>query len=124
MVSRVTPEPLGPYQQELVAVEQMYRSIWKFHVFLDPSHLQKQALAAVVASSILSFPNDALLERQRAARASSDNPYDLLAGPLRGEFPPNLLPEIVRRIDTDARREGTEPVRDQLQRIIREAYAG
>jgi HD superfamily phosphohydrolase len=124
MVSRVTPEPLGPYQKELLAVEQMYRSIWQFHVFLDPSHLEKQALAAAVASNILSFPNDALLERKRAARASSENAYDVLAGPLRGEFPPNLLPEIVRRLDTDARRGDNEPVRDWVQRTIREAYAG
>lgn len=119
-VNDITPEPLDPYHDEIRAVEQMYRSIWQFHVFLDSSQLHKRALVQSVVSRTIAFPNDRLLQNQHAARAQAENPYDLIAGPLSGEFPLNLLPDVVRSLDRARLHGRPESVRDEARRIIRE----
>jgi len=121
-VSQVSPESLEPYQDEIQAVERMYRSIWQFHAFLDPAQFSKRALVAEVLHNKLGFPNDDLLSPH--ANADSESAYDLLAGQCKDEFAWNSLPLIVKRLDTEGEtrmRHGTgETVLDRTRRIIRE----
>jgi len=121
-VKDVSPESLDPYQDEIGAVERMYKSIWQFHAFLDPAHFSKRALVAEVLHNRLGFPNDDLLGRQ--ANAESPNEYDLLAGQCKDEFAWNNLPAIVRRLDTEGatrmRHGRGETALERTRRIIRE----
>lgn len=125
-VHMVTPEPLGPYHDEIKAVEEMYRSIWQFHVFLDSSQHKKRALVEAVLKEMLQFPNDALLSKNLVVHQESETSYSLLASGLRGEYAWNRLPIVVRRLDRESSMRmrhgiGDESVHDRTLRIIREA---
>jgi hypothetical protein len=124
-VSKVSPESLAPYQDEIGAVERMYESIWQFHAFLDPAHFAKHALVAELLHNKLGFPNDDLLGRQVAVEP--ENSYDLLAGRLKDEFAWINLPGIVKRLDTEGevrmRYGDGESILDRTRRAIREVAA-
>jgi hypothetical protein len=109
-------------------VEDMYRSIWQLHVFLDSSQFEKHAIVAGVLAEQLHFPNDELLGKKLAARQDRGGAYGLLAGDLHGEFAPSRLPMIVRRLDQEGAMRmrhgaGGESARDRALRIIREVEA-
>lgn len=116
-----TPEALKPYHDEILAVEQMYRSIWMFHAFLDSAHLHKRSLVEEVLHQILKFPNDGLLNSARASDMNSANPYDLLAGDLHDQFAWAQLPEIVSQLDSRLRmRFGPQDALELTKSVIRE----
>jgi hypothetical protein len=123
-VDKVTPEPLAPYHDEIKAVEQMYRAIWQFHAFLDSSQYDKRALVETILAARLHFPNDELLGKQLVTRDTTNGPYALLAGELRGEYAFNRLPAIVRRLDDEGAMRmrhggGAEAPRERVLRVIR-----
>lgn len=127
-VEKVTPEPLGPYHDEIAAVEQMYKSIWQFHVFLDSSHHHKRALVEKVLEDILGFPNDELLHKKRPVSLDSENPFELLAGPLCDDVARNRLATVVRRLDQESairmrHGSGAESALERVKRVIGEVEA-
>lgn len=126
-VDKVTPESLGPYHSEIRAVEDMYKAIWQFHAFLDWSQFEKRAIVEKALQEEVGFGNDDLLSKSATGRILEESAYDLLAGPLIGEYPANRLPLLVRRIDeagTVRRRHGrNESLIERVRRIIREVEA-
>jgi HD superfamily phosphohydrolase len=125
-VTKVSPEGLEPYEREIVAIEDMYRSIWQFHAYLDLAHWDKQPVVEWALERELGFPNDQLLVQELAHERTG--PYYLLAGELRDEIPPKLLPKVIEQVDSEltARlREvgGGQDMRDKLLAIIREVLS-
>jgi HD superfamily phosphohydrolase len=124
-VTEVSPEGLGPYEHEIVAIEEMYRSIWQFHVFLDPTFWHKQPIVDWALSQKLGFPNDQLLVTEFADEPRG--PYHLVAGALRHEIAPRWLPEVVERVDEEiasrARFGEDLATEESLRAIIREVQA-
>jgi hypothetical protein len=125
-VTEVSSEGLKPYQDEIVAIEDMYRSIWQFHAYLDVAYWDKQPLVEWAFERELKFPNDQLLaeELSRDPRGA----YHVLARDLREEIPPKWLPEVVRRVDAEVgtrMRLGDESQDShaRLRAIIREVLA-
>jgi HD superfamily phosphohydrolase len=102
-VTDVCREGLGPYQQEIRAVEEMYGSIWQFHGYLDVSQMHKRGLVALAFAAETGFPNDTLLKSSPAGEGQA-NPYEILATDLVGEVAPKLMPRVIRRLD------GTAPI--------------
>lgn len=122
-VSKVSDEGLEPYQREILAVEEMYRSIWQFHAYLDPTHWDKQPLVAWAFERLTKFPNDELLSVE--LRQDSKGPYHPLVHDLVEEIAPMHMPAIVDRVDahfaeTRFRLESGATVTDTLRRLIRE----
>lgn len=126
-VTKVSPEGLVPYENEIRAIEDMYKSIWQFHAFLDPAHWGKWPVVAWAFELSLKFPNDKMLAEELAK--DGDGAYWLLATELKEEVPPKSLPLIIERVEAElAPRmrhgpEHTDP-RDRLRAIILEAVAG
>jgi hypothetical protein len=98
-VTSVSPESLEPYQEEIRAIENMYRSIWQFHVYLDYAWFDKQPVVEWVLQDRLGFPNDKLFVQELATEEASV--YSLLAKDFRGEIPPNRLSQVIQRVDRD-----------------------
>jgi hypothetical protein len=125
-LTEVTPEGLRPYQEEIRAVQEMYRSIWQFAAYLDIAYWEKQPVVEWALERELNFPNDRLLadELQREDRGA----YGLLAGPLRDDIAPNRLSDVIDRIDSEefARMrlgETREDLATRLRKIINEVSA-
>jgi ribonucleotide reductase alpha subunit len=126
-VTKVSPEGLEPYQAEIRAIEEMYRSIWQFHAFLDPAHWAKWPVVAWAFEILLTFNNDKLLAEELAK--NGDGAYWLLATDLKSEVPPKSLPDIIERVDVEMAprmRQAPDQVdpKDRLRAIIKEAIAG
>jgi HD superfamily phosphohydrolase len=98
-VAKVSPEGLKPYQDEIIAIQDMYRSIWQLHAYLDLSQWEKQPLVAAALERELGFPNDRLLFKELTHQ--TENVYDLLAGPLNEEIPLKWLPQVIERVDEE-----------------------
>ncbi|MGA9063435.1 MAG: hypothetical protein WB341_17460 [Terracidiphilus sp.] len=123
-VIEISPDGLQPYQSEIRAIEEMYKSIWHLHAFLDPTFWDKQPIVAQAFERALKFPNDQLLAEELSKENSGI--YALMAGEMRDDIAPNLLPRVVERIDDELRmRRGkkAEKDRDRLRRIVREVGA-
>ncbi len=61
-VYREGSRELAPYQDEIRAVEKMYSSIWRFHIYVDAAYADaRKMLVASAAKRILHFSNDPLL---------------------------------------------------------------
>lgn len=124
-VTQVSPEGLEPYEREIKAIEDMYRSIWQFHAYLDASHWDKQPMVAWVLHEELGFPNDELLAKEFLKDA--DGPFHIIAGELRRQIPYARLPEIIARVDAEPvarmRGDSTQAMRDHLMTIIRSVLA-
>jgi HD superfamily phosphohydrolase len=120
-VTKVSPEGLKPYQDEIKAVENMYRSIWQFHAYLDPTHWDKHPVVDWAFQRELKFPNDALLTSQ-FVREEEQGPYHLLASELLDEIAAKSFPKVIQRFDQVARMRGNAPqdIRERLRAIIRE----
>ena len=124
-VDKIVPEALEPYTNEIKAVEDMYASIWQLHAFLESSHYSKRAVVEHKLEKKLGFPNDALLKKRAVKEDSDENPYEWLVGELGGQFAPDHLLDVIRRLDSDATvrmrhgKEG-ESVFERTRRIIRE----
>ena len=102
-VTTVSPEALEPYQEEIRAIEGMYKSIWQFHVYLDYAKFEKQPVAALALREELDFPNDALFLEELANEPETI--YKLLASrDVGGEIPMNHLSEVIERVDQEAMR--------------------
>jgi hypothetical protein len=99
-VTSVSPEALKPYEDEIRAIEAMYKSIWQFHVYLDYAKFEKQPVVALALQHELSFPNDALFLDELATEP--ENMYKLLASDaVKGEIPMSHLAEIVESVDEE-----------------------
>jgi HD superfamily phosphohydrolase len=123
-VTKVSPEGLEPYQREINAIQDMYKSIWSLNAFLDPAHWEKWPVVAWTLERLLHFPSDKLLSDELAKDASG--PYWLISGELKDEIAPMLLGEVVRGIDSDKSlrmRFGSEDLdpQERLREIIRKA---
>jgi HD superfamily phosphohydrolase len=100
-VTDVSPERLEPYQEEIRAIESMYKSIWQFHVYLDFAKFEKQPVVALALHHELDFPNDALFLGELSD--APETMYKLLADKdITGEIPMNHLSEVVASIDEEA----------------------
>jgi hypothetical protein len=122
-VTSVSAEGLGPYEKEIRAIEDMYKSIWQFHAFLDPTHWDKWPVVAWAFEILLKFPNDKMLAEELAKDANG--PYWLLATELKEEVPPKSLPQIVERVEVEVAprmRHASEPTDTlgRLRAVIRE----
>jgi len=109
-VTNVSPEGLVPYQQEIRAVEEMYRSIWQLHAYIDKEHVAKAALVAQAFEHRLGFPNDGLLEAEYGD-GSPDNPYDQLAQVIEDKVGRAYHQNVIGRLDqviTERLRHGKE----------------
>ena len=120
-----TERLLVPYQKEIRAVQDMYSSIWQFHAYLDVSFRDKQPVVAWELERKLGFPNDRLLEGEFLSDQQSA--YSLLAGALKDDIAPSLLPSIVKQVDEERlgrMRFGEKAdLESHLRRIIREVNA-
>ncbi len=116
-VTTVSPESLEPYQEEIRAIESMYRSIWQFHVYLDFAKFDKQPVVELALHDKLDFPNDALFLQELPG--GSDTMYKLLASKdIRGEIPMNHLSEVVESVDEEAIRFRNGSDRDTKTRLL------
>jgi HD superfamily phosphohydrolase len=92
-------EQLSPYEQEIQAIEDMYRSIWRMNIYVDTAFRDRRAVVALASAKELHFQNDGLL-----ANASEEGPlaerneYDILAE-REGKFAFDDLPYVVRALD-------------------------
>jgi hypothetical protein len=126
-VTKVSPEGLQPYEREIQAIEDMYTSIWQLHVFVESAWFDKQSVVEWVLERELKFPNDELLTEELSHQPVSV--YRILATELGDEFAPNLMPEIVARIDkagSAVRMRHAASATDSktwLQKLIREVNA-
>jgi len=124
-LTRVSPEGLEPYEHEIVAVQDMYRSIWQFHGYLDFAFWDKQPIVEWAFERELKFLNDRLLSEELANE--NHGAYGLLAGSLRDEIPPVWLTSVIKRVDeevpTRMRRGGEADLTSKLKTIIREVLA-
>lgn len=120
-VTAVCGEGLGPYQEEIKAVEKMYGAIWQLHVYLDSPHLLKQRLVANALEREIGFPNDRLLLSELET-SEPTSAYDLLATELRDDVAITLLPEVISKLDETVRfRLEAEPrsvVRHAIQDVV------
>ncbi|HEY6352247.1 MAG TPA: hypothetical protein VI636_22850 [Candidatus Angelobacter sp.] len=129
-VTEISPEGLKPYQDEIVAIQEMYRSIWQFHVYLDAPYWDKQPLVEGALERQLGFPNDELLSKELSHE--SQTIYDLLAGPLDEEIPTKWLPQIIERVDEEFasrsrlgdREDDTTKLRKLIRSVITEYSNG
>jgi hypothetical protein len=99
-LKEITAEGLAPYEQEIRAVQGMYRSIWQFGAYLDPTYWDKQPLVEWALHRELGFPNDRLLSDEIGRE--EHGVYGLLAGELREEIAPKYLPQVIARVDADS----------------------
>jgi phosphoglycolate phosphatase-like HAD superfamily hydrolase len=97
---------LLPFQREVTAIEEMYQSIWQFHVFLDVDHERKASLVRRVLFERLKAPNDELLESELPV---ASNRYDFIAEELWGQFGFDQLPRVIETLDA-------LPVRHRFER--------
>jgi HD superfamily phosphohydrolase len=97
-VTNVSSEGLGPYQAEIRAVEDMYKSIWQFHAYVDKDHVSKAALVARALERKTGFSNDELLVSEPDSNLP-ENPYDVLASELKDEVAVSQLPLVIARLD-------------------------
>lgn len=98
-LTQVSPEGLAPYEHEIVAVQDMYRSIWQFSAYLDLAFWDKQPVVEWALERELQFPNDRLLSEELGHEDRGI--YGLLAGPLRDDIAPRLLSSVIERVDAD-----------------------
>ena len=91
---------LMPYQAEVESIEKMYKSIWKFHIYLDHAQRHKAELVELTANEILKYSNDPLLKAEMDRDFDKGNPYDLLSqGRYVGDIAINERPLVIERLD-------------------------
>ena len=122
----VSPEGLEPYEKEILAIEEMYRSIWQFHAYLDLAHWDKQPIVDRALQRDLEVHTDDLLAEELLHE--SPGIYHLLANDLKDEIPPSWFTEVVRRVDAEVPTRMRLGPKDQdqiarLRTIIREVLA-
>jgi HD superfamily phosphohydrolase len=122
----VSPEGLEPYQSEIRAIEDMYRSIWQFHAYLDLAQWDKQPLVEQAIDRALGVRNDDLLAEE--LRLEPRGTYHLLASDLKDMIPAACLTEVVRRVDAEIPTrmrlgDTDQDPRTRLRAIIREVLA-
>jgi len=125
-LTKVSPEGLAPYEQEIVAVQDMYRSIWQFSAYLDLAFWDKQPVVEWALERELQFPNDRLLSEELAHEDRGI--YGLLAGPLRDEIAPKWLSAVIERVDADVPTrmrlgDAKQDLTSKLRKIINEVAA-
>jgi hypothetical protein len=122
-VTTVCSEGLAPYQDEIRAVEEMYKSIWQFHAYLDVAQMHKKFLVGDALAHEIGFPNDTLLTPQLESDGTN-SPYDLLARDLKDEVALIHLPKVIARLDAVIpalpRFGETKDSREVVRRAIRE----
>jgi HD superfamily phosphohydrolase len=123
----ISPAGLGPYKDEIRAIEEMYKSIWQFHAFLDGAWFEKQPVVAWAFEQELPFLNDQLLAKELAHEPESL--FSILATDLKGDIAPNLLDRVINEVDARVfslrQRHGKSPEdrRDWLRTIINSVSA-
>lgn len=125
-LTQVTPEGLKPYQEEILAVQEMYKSIWQFAAYLDVSYWDKQPVVQWALELELDFPNDRLLTEELAR--DNRGTYGLLAGPLKRDIAPSRLSDVIERVDAEVVSrmrlgETKEDLTTRLRQIINEVSA-
>jgi HD superfamily phosphohydrolase len=119
----VSPEGLQPYEDEIKAVQNMYRSIWQFHAYLDVAYWEKQPLVSWALERELTFRNDELLSAELSHE--TQGPYAVLINELKDEFAPIHVTTIVNRIGAEVRARGhsDSDLQERLRSIIRQVNA-
>jgi HD superfamily phosphohydrolase len=125
-LTQVSPEGLAPYEHEIVAVQDMYRSIWQFSAYLDLAFWYKQPVVEWALERELQFPNDKLLSEE--LDHEDRGIYGLLAGPLRDDIAPRLLSSVIERVDADVPTrmrlgDAKQDVTAKLRKIINDVAA-
>ena len=122
-------EELGPYQAEIQAVENMYRAIWRLHLFVDEAYAFKRKAVAYAMKEIIKIANDELVDQfPNDEMLEPINVYDLLVE-RSDQFGFKMLPKIVKRLDLELsrlRKPNREPdhsdLEEQVDRAIEGAY--
>ncbi len=115
--TEVSTEGLAPYQSEIRAIEDMYTSIWQFHVFIESSWFDKQPVVEWALRTELGYPNDQLLTQELAHEPQS--PFGVLAKDLLPEVAPKLIPQVIAEMDSRMRyRLSPKDVRGWIRQII------
>jgi hypothetical protein len=92
-------EQLSPYEQEIQAIEDMYRSIWRMNIYVDTAFRDRRAIVALASAKELHFQNDGLLANaSEEGPVVEENEFDILAV-CEGKFAFEDLPSVVRALD-------------------------
>jgi HD superfamily phosphohydrolase len=90
---------LAPYESEIKAIEEMYRSIWRMNIYVDTAQYMKSSVISYVATDELRLASDPLMENESDDGVADEvNVYSRLVTQ-RGKFAYDELPFIVRELD-------------------------
>lgn len=94
-------DDLKPYQDEIQSIESMYKSIWRFHIYLDTAYSDRVAVVKAVAHQELRFPANALMNNgEDDAPAIQENVFSrLMMSHHQGKYAPDHLPLIIKELD-------------------------
>jgi HD superfamily phosphohydrolase len=125
-LTEISPEGLAPYEQEIVAIQDMYRSIWQFHCYLDISFWDKQPVVEWALQRELGFQNDRLLSQELSH--DYQGAYHLIAGRLLDKIPAESLPQVIKRVDEEVPTrmrlgDKTRDLETSIRGMIREVIA-
>jgi HD superfamily phosphohydrolase len=98
-LTRISPEGLLPYESEITAIEEMYKSIWQFHVFLEDAWFERQPVVSWILEDELGFPNDRLLTEELEHEPGSESLFRILSTDLKGDVALNRLTDILTEVD-------------------------
>lgn len=92
-------EQLIPYEQEIKAIEDMYKSIWRMNIYVDAAFRDRRAIVALASVKRLHFQNDGLLANEPdEGPVFERNEFDILAE-CEDKFAFEKLPAVVRALD-------------------------
>lgn len=91
---------LSPYEAEIRDIENMYKSIWRFHVFLERAYQYKALLVNQVIEEAIGFPNDTLLQDELLEDLDEANPYRLLATAYQTQVATVRRPAVIEELDS------------------------
>jgi hypothetical protein len=110
-------DTVAPFQDEIRAVEKMYKAIWQLHVYLDPSQMHKASVVKGEIARAIGFPNDGLLELELQENIGEKNEWDILAE-RSGDVAPNQLGDVLRHLDMPASRSRGATPRSNVELAI------
>lgn len=103
---------LKPYQNEIVAIESMYTSIWQLHAFLDPDFSCKASVVKLALSTVLRASNDQLMQDEPSD--DTKNRYDFVAYDYAGMYGKALLTNVIQELDTLPNRHRTKRSEEEI----------
>jgi hypothetical protein len=92
-------DELKPYKEEIEAIEKMYASIWRLHIYVDAAYVERTDLIKMVAKEELKFPTDTLMTfQQEDSSKMGENVFSRLCLHT-SKFASDHLPRVVKQLD-------------------------